>query len=236
MDQHFRNQPLDRNIPVVLALLDIWYNNFFNSETHAFIPYDQTLSLLPEYLGQLFMESNAKNITIHGNRADYKTSPITWGSVGSNAQHAYFQLLHQGTRLVPVDFLAPLTPRSSHDHHHKLLLANCIAQGQALMEGEQNNNEPYLEFPGNRPSTSIFYDKLTPKILGALLAMYEHRTFVQGIIWEINSFDQWGVELGKRLAKKIKDSLDAEETDPEMDASTKNLITLYKERNQGNSD
>jgi glucose-6-phosphate isomerase len=231
MDQHFRNQPLDRNIPVVLALLDIWYNNFFNSETHAYIPYDQTLALLPEYLGQLFMESNGKNISLNGDRVDNKTSPITWGSIGSNAQHAYFQLLHQGTRLVPVDFLAPLTPRSNQDNHHKLLLANCIAQGQALMEGEQNNNEPHLNFPGNRPSTSIFYDKLTPKVLGTLLAMYEHRTFVQGILWEINSFDQWGVELGKRLTKKIQDSFDTEETDPEMDASTKKLITLYKEIN-----
>jgi len=230
MDQHFRNQPLDRNIPVILALLDVWYNNFFNTETHAFIPYDQTLSLLPEYLGQLFMESNGKSTTGQGDRIDYQTVPVTWGSVGTNAQHAYFQLLHQGTQLVPVDFLAPLTPRDNHDHHHKLLLANCIAQGQALMLGEHNNNNPHLDFPGNRPSTSIFYRKLTPEVLGTLLAMYEHRTFSQGIIWGINSFDQWGVELGKRLAKKILDSFDSETSGSEMDGSTRNLINLYKEK------
>ncbi|OGT34657.1 MAG: glucose-6-phosphate isomerase [Gammaproteobacteria bacterium RBG_16_51_14] len=231
MDQHFRNQPMDRNIPVILALLDIWYNNFFNTETHAFIPYDQSLSLLPEYLGQLFMESNGKNISIHGGRTDHQTSPVIWGSVGTNSQHAFFQLLHQGTRLVPVDFLAPLTPRTSNDHHHKLLLANCIAQGQALMQGEHNQSNPYLDFPGNRPSTSIFYNKLTPKVLGALLAMYEHRAFVQGNIWGINSFDQWGVELGKKLAGKILDSFNAEKPDPALDTSTKNLIALYKDRN-----
>ena len=196
-----------------------------NAETHAFIPYDEALNLLPEYLSQLLMESNGKSANEHDELVDYQTIPISWGSAGTNAQHAYFQMLHQGTRLIPVDFFAPLNKVGSQQHH-SLLLANCFAQSQALMQGEQSNN-PHHFFPGNKPSNTLLYKELTPSTLGMILALFEHRTFVQGILWEINSFDQWGVELGKKLAKQVHQYMH-EDFDNEIDASTKALIDLYK--------
>lgn len=230
MDEHFKQTPLENNIPVILALIDYWYSNFFDAETHAFIPYDESLKLFPDYLSQLFMESNGKSASLSGHRIDYKTMPVTWGSVGTNSQHAFFQLLHQGTHTVPVDFLAPLI-KKGNEKHHTLLLANCFAQSQALMLGE-DNADPHKNFTGNKPSTTILYSELTPKTLGSLLAMYEHRTFVQGLLWQINSFDQWGVELGKKLATTIYENLNSQTIDEEMDSSTKNLIALYKKKHQ----
>lgn len=227
MDRHFGDTPLDRNIPVMLGLIDVWYNNFFKAETRAVVPYDQRLRLLPEYLSQLVMESNGKGVTGDGKLLDCDSSPVVWGSIGTNAQHAFFQMLHQGTRLVPVEFLLPLKSVYG-DNHHKFV-ANCIAQGKALMLGRENSREPHRNFPGNRPSTSIVYENLTPGILGMLLAMYEHRTYVQACIWGINAFDQWGVELGKTLANEIIDELEGKNKDgPEHDASTARLIKYFQ--------
>lgn len=225
IDKHFYGTELTENMPVIMGLLDVWYNNFMNAETHAFIPYDEALNLLPEYLSQLLMESNGKSANEHDELVDYQTIPISWGSAGTNAQHAYFQMLHQGTRLIPVDFFAPLNKVGSQQHH-SLLLANCFAQSQALMQGEQSNN-PHHFFPGNKPSNTLLYKELTPSTLGMILALFEHRTFVQGVLWEINSFDQWGVELGKKLAKQVHQYMH-EDFDNEIDASTKALIDLYK--------
>ena len=229
MDEHFSKTPIDKNIPIILALIDYWYSNFFDAETHAFIPYDESLKLFPDYLSQLFMESNGKSLDLNGLRVNYKTMPIVWGSTGSNSQHSFFQLLHQGTHFVPIDFLVPLS-KLGNKKHHAQLLANCIAQSQALMQGE-NNADPNKHFPGNKPSTTILYSELTPKTLGSLIAMYEHRTFVQGLLWNVNSFDQYGVELGKKLATEIYDHMeDAVETQG-LDSSTQNLINLYKQYN-----
>lgn len=230
MDQHFRHTELTDNIPVILGLLDFWYNNFFGADTHAFVPYDEALALLPEFLSQLFMESNGKSADNDGQLVNYETMPVTWGSTGTNAQHAFFQLLHQGTKLVPVDFLAPLSKQGDPEHH-AWLLANCIAQSQALMQGEQSASA-HNHFPGNKPSNSIFYSRMTPATLGTLLAMFEHRTFVQGILWNINSFDQWGVELGKKLAKKVYSEMSSTTEDKELDSSTRALIELYKKTNR----
>jgi glucose-6-phosphate isomerase len=226
MDEHFMQTPVEKNIPVTLALIDYWYNNYFDAPTHAFIPYDESLKLFPDYLSQLFMESNGKSSDLSGHIVDHKTMPVTWGSVGTQAQHAFFQLLHQGTQMVPVDFLAPLS-KEGDQKHHALLLANCFAQAQALMQGE-NHTDPHKHFAGNKPSTTILYSELTPKILGSLIAMYEHRTFVQGLLWQINSFDQWGVELGKKLAVSIYENINSKATIEELDSSTKNLVELYK--------
>jgi glucose-6-phosphate isomerase len=228
MDNHFKQSPLDNNIPVILSLIDYWYSQFFDAATHAFIPYDESLKLFPDYLSQLFMESNGKSSNISGHRIDYKTMPVTWGSVGTNSQHAFFQLLHQGTQMVPADFLAPLK-KKGNQKHHALLLANCFAQTQALMQGE-NNADAHRHFDGNKPSTTLLYTELTPETLGTLLALYEHRTFVLGLLWEINSFDQWGVELGKKLATTIYDDLTSKDSSDELDSSTKNLIERYKKR------
>lgn len=230
MDEHFIKTPLENNIPVILALIDYWYSQYFNAPTHAFIPYDESLKLFPDYLSQLFMESNGKSSNLSGYKIDYKTMPVTWGSVGTNSQHAFFQLLHQGTQMVPVDFLAPLTKKGDQKHH-ALLLANCLAQSQALMQGE-DNTDPHKHFAGNKPSTTILYSELTPKTLGSLLAMFEHRTFVQGLLWQINSFDQWGVELGKKLATDIYENFNSATINEDMDSSTKNLIELYKKSRQ----
>jgi glucose-6-phosphate isomerase len=226
MDEHFKQSPIEDNMPLILALIDYWYSNYFNAETHAFIPYDESLKLFPDYLSQLFMESNGKSSNFSGHKINYKTMPVTWGATGTNSQHAFFQLLHQGTQMVPVDFLAPLS-KKGNQKHHALLLANCFAQTQALMQGE-NNSDPHKHFEGNKPSTTILYSELTPETLGLLIAMYEHRTFVQGLLWQINSFDQWGVELGKKLATTIYKNINSEKTDDIMDSSTKNLINLYK--------
>jgi len=230
MDEHFLQTSVEKNIPVILALIDYWNINYFNAQTHAFIPYDESLTLFPDYLSQLFMESNGKSADLSGHKIDYKTMPVTWGTVGANSQHAYFQLLHQGTQMVPVDFLAPLS-KKGNQKHHDLLLTNCFAQSQALMQGEQNA-DPHKHCAGNKPSTTILYNELTPKTLGSLIALYEHRTFVQGLLWQINSFDQWGVELGKKLATDIRENLDSKIINKKLDSSTKNLIERYKKFRQ----
>ncbi|KAM4593331.1 glucose-6-phosphate isomerase b [Odontesthes bonariensis] len=248
MDKHFRTAPLDKNAPVLLALLGIWYINFFHAETHAMLPYDQYMHRFTAYFQQGDMESNGKYITNHGARVNYHTGPIVWGEPGTNGQHAFYQLIHQGTRMVPSDFLIPA--QSQHpirdSLHHKILLANFLAQTEALMKGkttEEARKEleasglsgealekilPHKVFQGNRPTSSIIFKKLTPYTLGALIAMYEHKIFVQGVMWEINSFDQWGVELGKQLAKKIEPELkDAAEVHSH-DSSTNGLINFLK--------
>lgn len=231
MDDHFLRSPLNRNIPVMLALLDIWYINFYDIKTLAVIPYDNSLYLLPDYLSQLFMESNGKNINHNGQDIGYATAPVVWGSTGTNAQHAFFQLLHQGTQIVPVEFLVAL--ENENDEQHKLLFANCIAQGKALMDsntGDIDETTPYRKIKGNKPSTTIVINDLNPALLGSLLAMYEHRTFVQGHLWNINSFDQWGVESGKKLANSVMEELTNKIEKRENDASTKALISRFMNR------
>jgi glucose-6-phosphate isomerase len=223
MDRHFREAPLHRNIPAVLGLLDVWYASFLGAETLAVVPYDQRLRLLPEYLGQLVMESNGKGTLQDGSPVRGPTSPILWGAVGSNAQHAFFQLLHQGTHLVPVDLLVGV--RAGYDEaQHAQLFTNCVAQGAALMAGRDNPGEPHRHFPGNRPSTTIVYDDLTPETLGMLIALYEHRTFVAATVWGINPFDQWGVELGKEMARELENGT------PATDPSTRRLLDWYTSR------
>jgi len=248
MDNHFRTAPLDQNAPVLLALLGIWYINFFHAETHAMLPYDQYMHRFTAYFQQGDMESNGKYITNHGTRVNYHTGPIVWGEPGTNGQHAFYQLIHQGTRMVPADFLIPA--QSQHpirdSLHHKILLANFLAQTEALMTGkttEEAKKEleasgqtgealekilPHKVFQGNRPTNSIVFKKLTPHTLGALIAMYEHKIFVQGVMWEINSFDQWGVELGKQLAKKIEPELKDKAEVHSHDSSTNGLINFLK--------
>ncbi len=231
VDEHFQNEPADKNIPVILGLLSVWYNNFFQSESHAVIPYDQSLRLFPEYLSQLVMESNGKSVTLDGEAVDYPTSPIVWGTIGTNAQHAFFQMLHQGTHLVPVDFIVPV--RNAKNQQQQLMqVSNCLAQSEALMLGQQDSGDLNRKFAGNTPSSTILYDELSPKVLGMLLAIYEHKTFVEATLWNINPFDQWGVELGKKLAKQIIQELSA--ADPKAqkhDASTQLLMQEYLRRN-----
>ncbi|XP_020797013.1 glucose-6-phosphate isomerase [Boleophthalmus pectinirostris] len=248
MDNHFRTAPLNKNAPVLLALLGIWYINFFHAETHAMLPYDQYMHRFTAYFQQGDMESNGKYITNHGSRVNYHTGPIVWGEPGTNGQHAFYQLIHQGTRMVPSDFLIPA--QSQHpirnSLHHKILLANFLAQTEALMRGkttEEARKEleasglggedlekilPHKVFQGNRPTNSIIFKKLTPYTLGALIALYEHKIFVQGVMWEINSFDQWGVELGKQLAKKIEPELQDSKEVHSHDSSTNGLINFLK--------
>jgi len=229
IDEHFSKSPIEKNIPVTLALIDFWYSNFFDADSHAFIPYDESLKLFPDYLSQLFMESNGKSSDLNGHQVKYKTMPIVWGSTGANSQHSFFQLLHQGTHFVPIDFLVPLSKQGNKKHHAQLL-ANCFAQSKALMQGE-NSTDPNKHFPGNKPSTTILYSELSPNVLGSLIAMYEHRTFVQGLLWNINSFDQYGVELGKKLAAGIYDHMEETVSPEGQDSSTQNLIDLYKQYN-----
>lgn len=246
VDKHFRSEPFERNIPVILGLLSVWYNNFWNFHTQAIIPYDLHLRLLPDYLQQLIMESNGKRIASDGSEVDYPTSPIIWGKVGTDCQHSFFQLLHQGTQIVPIDFLAPVEPFHPFVHHHNVLLSNVIAQSEALMLGKDKEEVeeelaksnidpldkiellPHKIFPGNRPSTTILYSRLTPKTLGSLLAFYEHRVFVEGVIWDINSFDQWGVELGKQLAKKVLSRIESGEIEQSANPSTKLLLEFVQ--------
>ncbi len=247
MDEHFRHAPLEKNAPIVMAMLGIWYSNFFGAETHAILPYDQYLSRFAAYFQQGDMESNGKRVDRDGHFIeDYTTGPIVWGEPGTNGQHAFYQLIHQGTRLVPCDFLAPLETHNALGKHHEVLLANFFAQTEALMRGKTIDEArteleaqkltderirelaPHKTFPGNRPTTSIVFDKLTPKTLGMLIALYEHKIFVQGIVWNIYSFDQWGVELGKQLAKKIEPELEAPGAVTSHDASTNGLINRYK--------
>ncbi|MCP4116514.1 MAG: glucose-6-phosphate isomerase [Desulfobacteraceae bacterium] len=247
MDRHFKETPLERNIPVILAMIGIWYINFFKFHTWAILPYDQRMARFPAYLQQADMESNGKSATRSGTAVGYHTGPVVWGEPGTNGQHAFFQLLHQGTRIVPADFLVPAVSHNPVANHHTLLLANCLAQSEALMNGrtrEEVEGEmraggccdleietllPHRVFQGNRPSTTILFKKLTPEVLGALIAMYEHKIFVQGVVWNIFSFDQWGVELGKELARRIVPELSGEDPVTGHDASTNGLINLVRE-------
>lgn len=247
MDEHFRSEPFEKNIPVILAMLGIWYNNFFDADTHAILPYDQYMHRFPAYFQQGDMESNGKRVTKDGKVVDYSTAPIIWGEPGTNGQHAFYQLIHQGTKLVPCDFLAPVHSHNPLSDHHKKLLANFFAQTEALMMGKTEDEAraelysigcvgqeledllPHKVFPGNKPTNSIFFKKLDPFTLGALISMYEHKIFVQGYIWQINSFDQWGVELGKQLAKKILGELNDVLETSSHDSSTNGLINYFKQ-------
>ncbi len=227
LDLHFRCAGFENNIPVILALLSVWYNNFLDAGAHAVIPYDQRLERLPAYLGQLVMESNGKSAGTDGNRVGTKTSQVIWGGTGSQAQHAVFQFLHQGTRMSSIDFLLPLGGEGERAQH-ELLVANCLAQGEALMRGSANSAEPHRHFDGNRPSTTIVYDRLDPYTLGMLLALYEHKTYVEAAIWGINAFDQWGVELGKTLAGQIAAELAGDGDHQPRDSSTELLMNKYR--------
>jgi glucose-6-phosphate isomerase len=239
MDEHFRTAKFEQNLPVLLGLLTVWYSNFFNVQSVAVLPYENYLKRFPAYLQQLAMESNGKRVTLDGGAVDYDTSPIYWGEPGTNGQHSFYQLLHQGTRLIPCDFIAfahALTPLGGH---HEILLANVFAQTEALAfgktaeqvaaEGTTAALAPHRVFEGNRPSNTILADRLTPTTLGSLVALYEHAVFTQGAIWGINSFDQWGVELGKALAQAILPELESPTT-PVLrhDSSTNNLIRRYR--------
>jgi glucose-6-phosphate isomerase len=230
MDEHFRTAPLARNLPVLLALIGLWYDDFFGAETYAVLPYSQYLARLPAYLQQLDMESNGKSVDLEGRRVDYQTGPIVWGAAGTNGQHAFYQLLHQGTKLVPTDFIGFCQPLDEVGDHHTLLAANLFAQTEALAFGRAAP-DPARSFEGNRPSNTILADRLTPATLGALVALYEHKVFVQGAIWEINSFDQWGVELGKVLATRIVPELSASD-EPSLahDSSTNALLRRFRAR------
>jgi glucose-6-phosphate isomerase len=231
MDRHFESEAPAKNIPVVLGLLDAWYGNCLDAETLAIVPYDQRLRLLPEYLGQLVMESNGKRAGADGGMVDCRTSPVVWGSAGTNAQHAYFQMLHQGTHLVPIDFLAQAGGVAG-DAHHTQLLASCIAQSRALMIGRDNPDEPHRHFPGNQPSTTMLYERLDPKTLGMIIALYEHRTFVQAVIFGVNPFDQWGVELGKDLTRDLIADMDAGRTSAYDSSTTLLLDRVLRRRNR----
>lgn len=244
MDNHFRHAPLAENMPVIMALLGVWYNNFFAAESYAILPYDHYLRSLPMYLEQADMESNGKSTDRNGQPVDYATGPVIWGATGINGQHAFYQLIHQGTRLIPVDFIVSAKPHTELQGHHDILVANCFAQAEALMRGrtreetrtqlqaENKDDSPGMVaqkvFEGNHPSNTLVLDELTPHSLGMLVALYEHKIFVQGIIWNINSFDQWGVELGKQLAKRILPELSGNTEATEHDVSTNGLINHYR--------
>ena len=246
MDQHFKTAPFEKNIPIILALIGIWYNNFFGAQTEAILPYDQYLHRFPAYFQQGNMESNGKSVDRNGDKINYQSGPIIWGEPGTNGQHAFYQLIHQGTKLIPADFLAPAISHNPIGEHHPILLSNFFAQTEALLNGKTKeevvaelNKEgksdkeiqkllPHKMFEGNHPTNSILFKKLTPRVLGNLIAMYEHKIFVQGVIWNIFSFDQWGVELGKQLAKKILPELADDKPIHTHDSSTNGLINAYK--------
>jgi len=244
MDQHFRNTPFDKNLPVLLALIGVWYNNFFGAETEAILPYDQYMHRFAAYFQQGNMESNGKSVDRNGNPVTYQTGPVVWGEPGTNGQHAFYQLIHQGTKLIPCDFIAPANSHNPIGDHHDKLLSNFFAQTEALMAGKTEAEvltelkgksdediervKAYKVFEGNRPTNSILVKKLTPRTLGILIALYEHKIFTQGIIWNIFSFDQWGVELGKQLASKILPELIGNEPIHSHDSSTNGLINAYK--------
>ncbi len=252
MDNHFKTAPLEQNMPVIMALVGIWYNNFFHADSHAILPYDQSMARFPAYMQQADMESNGKFMCRDGKRVHYKTGPVIWGEAGTNGQHAFYQLIHQGTPTVPADFLMPIHSHyavGTHgNEHHKILLANFLAQTQALMLGKTKEEArielekqglsgealekllPHKIFEGNRPTTSILFDKLTPNTLGRLIALYEHKIFVQGIIWDINSYDQWGVEYGKQIASQILPQLTSDEVVTNYDSSTNGLINYTKSK------
>jgi glucose-6-phosphate isomerase len=239
MDEHFRTAPPERNLPMLMGLLSVWYNNFFGAQTVGIFPYEQYLKRFPAYLQQLTMESNGKHVTIEGTEVDYQTGPIYWGEPGTNGQHSFYQLIHQGTKLIPADFIAFVHPLNPLDDHHDMLMANVFAQTEALAFGktaEQVKQEgtpdwliPHRVFEGNRPSNTVLMDRLTPAALGKLVALYEHSVFTQGTIWNVDSFDQWGVELGKVLAQRIIPEIeDSLEPKLEHDSSTNNLIQRYR--------
>ena len=241
VDEHFCSAPLEANAPVLLGLLGVWYSNFWGAQSHAVLPYSQELARFPAYLQQLDMESNGKSVTRQGDPVGWDTGPLVWGEPGTNGQHAFFQLLHQGTRLVPADLIGFSRPNHPHVHHHDLLMANLFAQAEALAFGRSADEVraagvdealvPHRTFAGNRPTTTILADRLTPSVLGQLVALYEHKVFTQGAIWDVNSFDQWGVELGKSLAETIIPEVQAV-ADPELahDTSTNALIRRYRSR------
>jgi glucose-6-phosphate isomerase len=244
MDEHFRTTPFDRNLPVLMGLLGIWYSNFFAAQTVAVLPYEQYLKRFPAYLQQLTMESNGKHVTLSGGQVNYATGPIYWGEPGTNGQHSFYQLIHQGTNLIPCDFIAFSKTLNRLGHHHDILMANVFAQTEALAFGktpEQVTSEgtpkwlvPHRVFEGNRPSNTILADRLTPEVLGKLVALYEHSVFTQGTVWQINSFDQWGVELGKALAQRIVPELESKaEPALQHDSSTNNLIERYRRSKEG---
>ncbi len=244
VDEHFRNAPFEQNIPVIMALLGIWYNNFFNAESHVLLAYDQSMRYFADYFQQGDMESNGKNIDMNGEKVDYSTGPIIWGQPGTNGQHAFYQLIHQGTKLIPADFMVAANSHYNLPGHHDILVSNFLAQPEALMRGKtveevkQQLSPAEREdkvlvaskvFEGNKPSNSFLFKKLTPKTLGSLIALYEHKIFVQGVIWNINSFDQMGVELGKVLAKVILPELQNDDVITSHDCSTNALINAYKQ-------
>jgi glucose-6-phosphate isomerase len=241
IDEHFRTAPFDRNLPVLLGLLTVWYVDFFGAQTIGVMPYDQYLKRFPAYLQQLTMESNGKSVTLAGGRVDYATGPVYWGEPGTNGQHSFYQLIHQGTLLIPCDFVAFAESLNPLGRHHDLLMANVLAQAEALAfgktaeqvraEGTPEELVPHRVFEGNRPTTTIFADRLTPETLGKLVALYEHSVFTQGVVWGVNSFDQWGVELGKALATRIAAELESD-TEPELahDSSTNALVRRYRAR------
>lgn len=251
MDNHFTTAPLEKNLPIILGLLGVWYNNFFGAQTHAILPYDQYLHRFAAYFQQGDMESNGKSVTRDGQQVKTSTGPIVWGEPGTNGQHAFYQLIHQGTKIIPADFIAPVKSQNpiSGNLHHIILLANYFAQTEALMKGKTSEEAkkeleteklsperiavilPHKVFAGNKPTNSIMFDKLTPYTLGFLLALYEHKIFTQGIIWNINSFDQWGVELGKQLAKVIQPELTSADPVVSHDSSTNGLINYFKSHN-----
>ncbi len=251
MDEHFRTAPLECNIPIVLAMLGVWYGNFFGAETHAVLPYDQYLSLLPSYLQQADMESNGKYVRRNGEKVRWQTGPVIWGEPGTNGQHAFYQLIHQGTKLIPCDFIAPARSHNPLGDHHDKLLANFFAQTEALMCGKTETEArvelekagkseeeiqallPHKVFEGNKPTTSILCKQVSPRTFGSLVAMYEHKIFVQGVVWDIYSFDQWGVELGKQLAAAILPELAGDERITSHDGSTNGLIQTYKKYKEG---
>jgi glucose-6-phosphate isomerase len=238
MDEHFRTAPFEQNLPVLMGLLVVWYNAFFDAQTVAVLPYEQYLKRFPAYLQQLTMESNGKHVTLDGTKVDYQTGPIYWGEPGTNGQHSFYQLIHQGTRLIPCDFIGFAQSLNPLGNHHDLLMANVFAQAEALAFGRTPDEVraagtpeslvPHKTFEGNRPSTTILAERLTPETLGKLIALYEHSVFTQGTIWQIDSFDQWGVELGKALAEKIVPELSAGEAAAKHDSSTNALIEYYR--------
>jgi glucose-6-phosphate isomerase len=246
IDVHFRTAALDRNLPVLLGLIGLWYIDFFDAETHAVLPYSQHLAKLPAYLQQLDMESNGKSVDLEGNSVEVQTGPVVWGQPGTNGQHAFYQLIHQGTRLIPCDFIGFCRPNHDIGDHHDLLMANCFAQTEALAfgktrdevaaEGVAVEQVPHRTFAGNRPTNTILSSALTPHVLGQLIAVYEHKVFTQGVLWNINSFDQWGVELGKALANRIVPELGSRagpDVELDHDSSTNALIRRYRaERRQ----
>jgi glucose-6-phosphate isomerase len=247
MDNHFRDATFEKNIPVILALIGIWYNNFFGAQTEVILPYDQYMHRFPAYFQQGNMESNGKFVGRNGKKVNYQTGPVIWGEPGTNGQHAFYQLIHQGTKIIPADFLTPAISHNPIGEHHNVLLSNFFAQTEALMNGKtkedvieelkqdgKSDDEiqklyPHKVFEGNKPTNSILFTKLTPRVMGSLIAMYEHKIFVQGVIWNIFSFDQWGVELGKQLAKKILPELEDDKPVESHDSSTNGLINAFKE-------